>query len=77
MKFSCVWVYQKFAEQIGIDNYKKYINDFDYGNKVLTAPVNLFWLQGNFAITAVQQVNFLKKFYYYELPVNKNSIDIA
>ncbi|MBN2662150.1 MAG: class D beta-lactamase [Bacteroidales bacterium] len=77
IKYSCVWVYVKFADQIGIDKYQKYVEGFDYGNKNLNGPANSFWLEGDFAISAIQQVDFLKKFYFYELPVSKNSIDIV
>ncbi|MBN2347730.1 MAG: class D beta-lactamase [Bacteroidales bacterium] len=77
MKYSCVWVHIGFAEQIGIEKYQEYINVFDYGNKNLTGPPTRFWLAGNFRISANQQIDFLKKLYYYELPVSKESTDIV
>ena len=77
MKYSCVWVFSEFAGQIGIDNYYKYITSFDYGNKNLTGPPTRFWLAGLFRITANQQIEFLKKFYNYELSVSRKSIDIV
>lgn len=77
MKFSCIWVYISFAEQIGIDKYYEYVNKFDYGNKDLTGPPTRFWLAGLFKISANQQVDFMKKFYNYDLPVSEKSIDIV
>jgi beta-lactamase class D len=77
IKYSCVWVYVKFAEQIGIDKYHKYIDSFNYGNKDLTGPANLFWLKGLFKISANQQIDFLTKFYNYKLNISKRSIDIV
>ena len=77
MKYSCVWVYSKFAEQIGTNNYYKYINEFDYGNKKLTGQPNRFWLAGLLRISANQQIEFLTRFYNYDLPVSKKSIDIV
>jgi beta-lactamase class D len=77
MKYSCIWVYFDFAERIGIEKYYQYINLFDYGNKNLTGPPTRFWLAGMFRITANQQIAFLRKFYNYELPVSRESIDIV
>ncbi len=77
MKYSVVWVYVGFAEQIGIDTYYDYVRSFDYGNKDLTGPPTRFWLAGLFKISANQQIDFLRKFYNYELPVARESIDVV
>jgi beta-lactamase class D len=77
VKYSCVWVYSGFAEKIGIDKYETYVEAFDYGNKDLTGPPLRFWLAGSFRISANQQIEFLKKFYNYKLPVSRKSIDIV
>jgi beta-lactamase class D len=77
MKFSRVWVYSKFAEQIGINKYYDYVKSFDYGNKNLTGQPSRFWLAGLLKITANQQIEFLRKFYNYNLPVSRHSIDIV
>jgi len=77
MKYSCIWVYFGFAEQIGIDKYYEYVRAFDYGNKDLTGPPTRFWLAGLFRISANEQVDFLRRFYNNDLPVSKNSIDIV
>lgn len=77
IKYSCIWVYFGFAEQIGIDKYYSYLKSFDYGNKNLAGPPTRFWLAGRLRISANQQVDFLKRFYNYELPVSKRSVDIV
>ena len=77
MKYSCVWVYSKFAEQIGINTYYRYIKEFDYGNKILTGQPTRFWLAGLLRISANQQIEFLTKFYNYNLPISRQSIDIV
>lgn len=77
MKYSCVWVFTKFAEQIGAEKYKKYVKLFDYGNKNIIGQPNRFWLAGLLRISANQQIEFLRKFYNYNLPVSKQSIDIV
>lgn len=75
IKYSCVWVYTGFAEKIGIDKYRKYVQAFDYGNKNLNGPPTRFWLAGEFRISANQQIAFLRKFYHDDLPVSKEAID--
>jgi beta-lactamase class D len=77
IKYSCVWVYTGFAGQIGIDEYYNYVRSFDYGNKDLTGPPSRFWLAGTFRISANQQIDFLRKFYNYDLPVSRRSIDMV
>lgn len=76
IKNSCVWAFVGFAEQIGIDKYYEYVKAFDYGNKNLTGPPSRFWLAGLFRISANQQIDFLRRFYHYELPVARKSVDI-
>jgi beta-lactamase class D len=77
IKYSCIWVYFEIAKQIGIEKYYDYVRSFDYGNKDLTGPPTRFWLAGKFRISANQQIEFLKKFYNYQLPVSRRSIDIV
>ncbi len=78
IQYSCIWVYIGFAEQIGITKYQDYVNSFNYGNKNLTGPPSRFWLAGLFRISANQQIDFLEKFYNYELPnISQHSIDIV
>jgi beta-lactamase class D len=78
MKYSCIWVYFRIAEQIGIKKYQDYVDSFDYGNRNLTGPPTRFWLAGLFRISADQQIDFLKRFYNYELPkISRRTVDIV
>ena len=77
MKYSCVWVYTGLAEKIGVEKYYEYVRAFDYGNKNLEGPPSRFWLAGELRISANQQIDFLRKFYSYNLPVSRGSIDIV
>ena len=75
IKYSCIWVYFGFAEQIGIEKYKKYVGKYEYGNQKLIGPPTRFWLAGELRISAREQIDFLQRFYNYELPASKESID--
>jgi beta-lactamase class D len=78
VKYSCIWVYFKVAELVGIEKYQAYIDGFNYGNKNLTGPPTRFWLAGQFRISAIQQIEFLRKFYAAQLPgISQRSVDIV
>lgn len=82
-RVSCVPCYIKIANKVGENNYKKYLEKFDYGNKstkVDSDDPNLkiaFWLIGELKISQEEQISFLRKLYDYKLPVTKRSIDIT
>ena len=77
MKYSCIWVYFDFAKQIGIDKYYEYVKLFNYGNENLTGPPTRFWLSGSLRISANQQIDFLRRFYNYDLSISKRSIELV
>ena len=43
MRFSTLWVYQRFAKQIGESQAKKYLSSIDYGNADPTTPTGDYW----------------------------------
>lgn len=75
LQYSVVWVYERLTKQIGLDETKKWLTKFDYGNKKVSGNYP-FWLFGDIRISADQQVEFLKKFYNDELPIKKEHIDL-
>ncbi|MBZ0202016.1 MAG: class D beta-lactamase [Ignavibacteria bacterium] len=77
IKYSCIAYYQELARKVGEDKMKEFLAKFDYGNKDISAGLDLFWLEGGFRISQAEQIGFLKKMYNYELPVSKRSIDIV
>jgi beta-lactamase class D len=73
IKYSCVWYYKELASA---EKMQSMLNNFNYGNKDISNGVDKFWLEGSLKISQVEQIEFLKKLYKYELPVSKRSIDI-
>lgn len=59
-KYSAAWVYSKKAPEIGRERYYHFLNECNYGNKVIGDRVDLFWLDGSLKISPVQQINFLR-----------------
>jgi beta-lactamase class D OXA-48 len=73
MKYSVVPVYQSFARAIGAKRMKDYLERFAYGNQDIGEKIDMFWLEGPLAISAVEQIHFLVKLYRNALPVSKEN----
>ncbi len=68
MRNSAVWVYQLIAEQIGEPAERRYLERIGYGNADPSGALVSFWLDGKLAISATEQVAFLRRLYRNELP---------
>jgi beta-lactamase class D len=73
LKYSVVWVYQEVARRVGEQRESEYLKKFAYGNEDVSGGVDHFWLDGPLRISALQQIEFLKKFYLNQLPVSERS----
>lgn len=73
---SCVWFYQELAKRVGNERYLSHLNRMDYGNGKTGPEVTKFWLNGDLKISAVEQIEFLKKLYKGELPFKKGHVQI-
>ena len=74
---SAVWVYLEIAKRIGKEKYKSYLKLCGYGNLDLSEQGVDFWNFGNFKITPVEQINFLRKLYEGQLPFSKRVMNIV
>lgn len=73
-QISCVWCYQRYAKQVGDKKYRDYLHQFDYGNHLTGPDIAHFWLDGDLRISVKQQINFLRKVYTENLPIEKRFI---
>jgi len=74
-QFSCVPVYQRIARRLGRAVYARAVRAMDYGNRrVDGAPLDSFWLEGPFAISAHEQVRFLERLRRGALPVSRRAM---
>lgn len=73
MRESVVWMFQEVAKRTGKARMKDWIDRFDYGNHDIRGGIELFWLQGSLRISALQQVEFLRKLEEGRLPVSARS----
>jgi len=76
-KVSAGWVFVELAKKIGKDNYRKYLTKSNYGNLNLSQEDFDFWNFGEFGISPINQVEFLKKFHDEDLPFTKRNIQIV
>jgi len=67
MRNSVVWVYQKFAREIGEEREGLYLRKINYGNAD-PSGADPFWVEGNLSISAQEQITFLRHLYRNELP---------
>lgn len=64
---STVWVYERFAAQLGEARETAYMRKVGYGNAVATGE-RPFWVEGDLAISSFEQIAFLQRLYRNELP---------
>ncbi len=77
MKYSCVPCYQELARKVGKATMQKWLNKFNYGNKKIGNKIDEFWLNNKLKISQVEQINFLRKFYFGSLGVSDRVTDIV
>lgn len=76
-KVSAVWVYLKYAEEIGRSCYQDFLKRSHYGNCDLSVDDPDFWNFGKLAVSPVDQINFLKGLYEETLPFSARSFEIV
>jgi beta-lactamase class D len=54
--------------KISSDTLKKWIDSIHYGNKDMGGPVDSFWLNNHLKITSDEQLGFIKRLYFDQLP---------
>ncbi|SNR53021.1 beta-lactamase class D [Maribacter sedimenticola] len=73
-QFSCVHCYQEVARKIGSKRMNDYVSKLNYGNlEIDSTNIDKFWLEGESRISQMQQIDFLKRFYNFELPISKRT----
>jgi beta-lactamase class D len=68
---SCVPCFQDIARRIGPDRMRRYLDTLKYGHMIFDSiTVDRFWLEGESRISQEEQVDFLVRFYYSQLPLS-------
>lgn len=74
-KVSCVWCYQMLAHKVGAEKYLDYLHQCNYGGLKEPFETTRFWLDGALQISALEQVDFLKKVITRTLPFSTSSYE--
>jgi beta-lactamase class D len=73
MRESVVWMFQQIARRTGKARMKAALHRLEYGNQDIRGGIDQFWLQGSLRISAMQQVEFLRRLREGRLDVHARS----
>lgn len=75
-RVSCVWCYQALASKVGAESYRNHLRSADYG--VLREPfeTTAFWLDGSLRVSALDQIELLRKIHRRVLPFDGETYEI-
>lgn len=77
LRYSTVWVSQWITPQIGKEQMKKYLSDFQYGNQDMSGGIDKAWLSSTLKISAQEQVDFLGRFWQGRLGVSAQAVELT
>ncbi len=72
-RLSSVPHFQELARRMGRDTINQWIDSVSYGNKNISGPIDSFWLNNSLKISPDEQLGFLKKLYFDQLPFRKSA----
>ena len=75
VRVSCVPCFQAIARKVGPERMQDWVNKLDYGNKDISGSIDQFWLKGGLRISALQQVDFLRRFDSGQLPISARTAE--
>jgi beta-lactamase class D len=76
-RVSNVPFYQELARRVGRPTYQRYMDTIKYGNMKIGGKDDAFWLDGSLQITADEQIGFVRKLYFNELPFLERNQEIV
>ena len=68
---SSVPFFQDLATKIGKDTMKFWVDSVHYGNKNMNGSLDSFWLNNHLKISPDEQLGFVSKLYFEQLPFTK------
>ncbi len=72
-RVSCYNYFREIANQVGQEEFQAYIDTVKYGNQRLGTKFNEAWVNDTLKISADEQVGFVKRLYFNELPFSERS----
>lgn len=76
-RLSAVWVYQELARRTGREAMEAMLRKCEYGNMLTGTDIDRFWLEGDIAISALEQTTFLKRLWMKSLPFDSTNQELV
>lgn len=77
MKASVLWFYQRAAALIGRERMQAALKRLGYGSDTYEGDQTSFWLNGDLAVSPVEQLEFVSRLVRYDLPVRRTHVDMV
>ena len=77
MRNSTVWFYQAMARRIGAARMQEWVDKVGYGNRDIGGGIDQFWLSGKLRISALQQIEFLRRLATGKLPFSPRAQEVV
>ncbi len=74
---SCVWYSQLMTEKLGMEEFQRYVDAFDFGNRDLSGGLKHAWVSSSLKISPTEQADFLQKVIDRKLPISANAYDMT
>lgn len=75
-RVSSVPYFQEVARRIGREKMQFWLDSVQYGNKKIS-KIDTFWLDNSLQISPDEELGFVKKLYFDELPFNKTTMQFV
>ena len=75
MKASVLWFYQRTAGLIGRERMLASLKRLGYGSDTYEGEQTTFWLNGDLAVSPLEQADFLSRLLRYQLPAARRHVD--
>jgi beta-lactamase class D len=70
LKPSVLWFFQRIASRVGAERMRPWLEKMHYGNADVSGSITRYWVNGTLRVSPDEQVDFLRRFYARELPLN-------
>ncbi len=74
-KFSALPYYQEVARRIGAATMQLWLDSLSYGSKKIAGAIDSFWIDNSLKISPDENLGFVKKLYFHQLPFNKTTME--
>lgn len=71
------WFFREVDSRVGEREIKKYLEQIGYGNGDISGGITEFWLESSLQVSPLEQVEFLRNMYTYQLPFAPSNIDVV